>query len=308
MTEAQRHARNKAILAELYPAFADAALGTVRLLESWGERPRLQDGWRDPKEQAALVAAKLSKVRWSLHSTTGPNGERHALAVHIYDDDAPLAPGKPYLLKLLAAALENGLTTGALFDLPAALTERAVELARGHRWDEDWKVGWDSLHVEPQGLTEEQVKAGVRTWPTMTAHQRQLAVGAEAAPPPVVTSGELGNRVRNTLSLPPLDRVRGPDGSYTQLHADVAYTLARKLAAGGSFDDLDFSVQDRIRKQFPTAVVYAMWQLVMDTAAAAGIMGTAEAFGYFARVHGDPYQLVTAELRKFILDWKVAPR
>jgi uncharacterized protein (TIGR02594 family) len=130
---------------------------------------------------------------------------------------------------------------------------------------------------------------------------------AAAAPSPAVTSSELGDRVRNTLSLPPLDRVQGPDGSYTQLHSDVAYTMARKLAAGGSFADLDFSVRDRILRHFPTAVTLAARQLVMDTAAAAGVVGTAEAFGYFQRVHGDPFQLVEAEIQKYLLEWRAAP-
>jgi hypothetical protein len=179
--------------------------------------------------------------------------------------------------------------------------------AEGWTWGGDFQRP-DPMHFE--AVSHIAVGAGTGP-PSGAAAESPFSSGkpATAAPSPTATtSDELGDRVLATRSLPPLDRVAGPDGSYTQLHSDVAYTMARKLAAGGSFDDLDFSVQDRIRKQFPTAAVYAMRQLVMDTAAAAGIMGTAEAFGYFLRVHGDPFQLLEAELRKFILEWKVAPR
>jgi hypothetical protein len=320
VTESQRKARNETILKELWPPLATRVRTILALLEGWGVRPRLQDGWRSLAEQQEKVRLRLSEVPWSLHNATGADGRKEALAVHVYDDDAPLNPSPAYLLKLLNAARQVGCTTGLLFGLPAAQKARVVELADLQLWSAEYKPGWDALHVEPHGLTEAEAKAGVRPWsnelagggngpPSGASGEAAIPSPAPtaAAPSPAATS-ELGDRVRNTLSLPPLDQVQGPDGSYSQLHADVTYTLARKIAAGGSFGDLDFSVQDRIRKQFPAAVTLAARQLVMDTAAAVGIMGTAEAFGYFLRVHGDPFQLLEAELRKFILEWKVAPR
>jgi hypothetical protein len=130
-----------------------------------------------------------------------------------------------------------------------------------------------------------------------------------AAPSPAATTAEpgLGDRVRNTLSLPPLDRVQGPNGSYSQLHADVTYTLRRHLEAGGTWDTLDRSVAQRIWGGYLVAHAAGMLQLVREKALAANIVGQVEAFNWFTRVHGDPFLLLMAEARRLLIDWKARP-
>lgn len=324
MTEAQRYARNEAILAELWPPLATRVRTILSLLEGWGHRPRLQDGWRSLEDQKEKVRLRLSEVPWSLHNATGAGGRKEALAVHVYDDDAPLNPTPAYLLKLLNAARQVDCTTGLLFGLPATQKARVVELADLQLWSADYKPGWDALHVEPQGLTEADARAGVRPWadefsaassgngpPSGATGGAAIPSPATpaAAPEPVATSSEpgLGDRVRHTLSLPPLDRVQGPNGSYSQLHADVTYTLRRHLEAGGNWDTLDRSVRQRIWGDYLVAHAAGMLQLVREKALAANIVGQVEAFNWFTRVHGDPFLLLMAEARRLLIDWKARP-
>jgi hypothetical protein len=69
-------------------------------------------GWRSIAAQEAAFAAGHSKLKFGFHNVTGANGRPEALAVDLLDDDAPVNPGKPYLLRLAAAAGDAGLVSG----------------------------------------------------------------------------------------------------------------------------------------------------------------------------------------------------
>ncbi len=162
MNEAARQQRNTQRLQELYPTFAARVAAALQELEDEGWRPRIQDAWRSVAAQEAAFAAGHSKLKFGFHNVTGATGRPEALAVDMLDDDAPLNPGKPYLLRLAAAAEQAGLVSGIRWGLSPKL-RRAIDTAIALReWQAPVKIGWDPTHLEPLGLTVAQARAGAR--------------------------------------------------------------------------------------------------------------------------------------------------
>jgi hypothetical protein len=162
MNEAARTQRNQSRLQELYPSFAARVAAVIAELEDEGWRPRIQDSWRSMAAQEAAYGAGHSKLKFGFHNVTGADGRPEALAVDMLDDDAPLNPGKPYLLRLAAAADHAGLVSGIRWGLSTKLA-RAVDAAILHReWHAPVKIGWDPTHLEPRGLTVAQARSGQR--------------------------------------------------------------------------------------------------------------------------------------------------
>ena len=162
MKEAERKARNAQRLAECHPAFAARLRRIITQLEGVGIRPRIQDAWRSPEDQLTAYLNGNSKVKFGFHNVTGSDGRREALAVDLLDDDASLAPGAPYVLRLAAAAAAEGLATGALWGLPAKLKSGTAAAIAAGNFDAPVKIGWDPCHVEPTGITIAQAKVGKR--------------------------------------------------------------------------------------------------------------------------------------------------
>jgi hypothetical protein len=162
MNETDRRQRNRSRLLELHPRFARRVTAVIDEMESEGWRPRIQDAWRSPQAQAAAFAAGHSKLRFGFHNITGAGGRPEALAVDLLDDDAPLTPGKPYLLRLAAAAGHAGLQTGIRWGLNTALARAIDQAIVDREWQAPVKIGWDPTHLEPTGLTVAQARAGQR--------------------------------------------------------------------------------------------------------------------------------------------------
>lgn len=99
---------------------------------------------------------------FGFHNVTGANGNPKALAIDLLDDNAPLKPGKPYILKLAAAAEAEGLTTGIRWDVPPNLVVGIEAAIANQDWLANVKIGWNPLHVEPIGITVSQAGAGKR--------------------------------------------------------------------------------------------------------------------------------------------------
>lgn len=162
MQEPARLARNAQRLAELHPSFAARLKRVIQRLENEGLRPRIQDAWRSPEEQKKAFDAGHSKLLFGFHNVTGAGGKPEALAVDLLDDNAPLNPGKPYILKLAAAAQAEGLATGVHWGVPAGLLQAIDAAIAMQDWKADVKIGWDPLHVQPKGITVAQARAGQR--------------------------------------------------------------------------------------------------------------------------------------------------
>jgi len=160
--EAARNARNTDRLAQLHPNFRERVARVITSLEDQGLRPRIQDAWRSPQDQRAAFEAGRSQLLYGFHNVTAADGTPEALAVDLLDDRHPLNPGKPYLLRLAAAAAAAGLVTGIRWGLPAKLV-RAVETAIATAdWTADVKIGWDPTHLEPVGVSVADARSGQR--------------------------------------------------------------------------------------------------------------------------------------------------
>lgn len=162
MDEAAREARNESRLKECHSAFAARLKRVIDRLEGMNLRPRIQDAWRSPAEQRKAFETGHSKLLFGFHNVTGMNGEKESLAVDLLDDDAPLSPGTPYILRLAAAARAEGLSTGVLWGLPTKLRKATDAAITAGDFDAPVKVGWDPCHVEPTGITVAQAKSGER--------------------------------------------------------------------------------------------------------------------------------------------------
>jgi hypothetical protein len=158
MEESARKARNAQRMTTLYPTFAARYARVIQRLEDDGLRPRIQDAWRSPEDQLAAFNSGHSKLKFGFHNVTSATGKPEALAVDLLDDNAPMAPGKPYILKLAAAAAAEGLSTGVRWGLPAAMGEAIDRAIAAQNWKAPVKVGWDPLHVEPTGMTPQEAQ------------------------------------------------------------------------------------------------------------------------------------------------------
>jgi hypothetical protein len=162
MNEAARRQRNQQRLLELYPTFARRVAALIAELESEGWRPRIQDAWRSPQAQRAAWESGHSKLQWGFHNATGAGGRPEALAVDLLDDDAALNPGKPYLLRLAAAAEDAGLVTGIRWGLGKMAVTRH---RRRHRPPRMELAGEDRLGPHACRARGPDGGAGAR-WPT----------------------------------------------------------------------------------------------------------------------------------------------
>jgi hypothetical protein len=162
MKESDRKKRNNDRLVELYPTFGARVEKVIADLETTGIRPRIQDAWRSPADQAIAFETHHAKVRFGFHNVTARDGGPEALAVDMLDDDHPLGPTKSYLLHLAASAQKAGLMTGIRWGVPKKLVGAIDTAIASQGWDADVKIGWDPTHIQPVGITIAQAKSGQR--------------------------------------------------------------------------------------------------------------------------------------------------
>ncbi|HET6975706.1 MAG TPA: hypothetical protein VFI24_05260 [Pyrinomonadaceae bacterium] len=162
MNEANRKQRNTDRIAELWPSFGQKIRAVIEALEAEGLRPRIQDAWRSPQDQLKAFNTGHSQLKFGFHNVTGANGKKESLAVDVLDDNKPLNIGTEFLLHLAAAAEAQGLTTGIRWKVPANLVKGIDDAIANEDWEAPVKVGWDPTHVQPNGITPSEAKAGKR--------------------------------------------------------------------------------------------------------------------------------------------------
>jgi hypothetical protein len=162
MLEADRKLRNQNMLQEMYPYFRTRVAALLQEMESYGYRPRIQEAWRSVETQMSYYRQGLTKLQYSFHTVTGANGTKEALAADILDDDRPDGVKLPYIIHLAAAAKNNGLTTGAYFDLAPDKVVALDAAIAAKNWSAPVYIGWDPLHVQITGMTPDDAKAGKR--------------------------------------------------------------------------------------------------------------------------------------------------
>ena len=161
--DSERAAMNRKRLLKMYPTMRPKIEAVIRDMEGKGWKPVI-DGQvhRTPAEQAALKAKGVSKVSYSYHTVTGPNGRPESLAADIVDVrygwDAP----PKYWLQLAACAEAHGLTTGIRWGLNKVKRALLESILRKKDWGAKYAMGWDAAHVEAKGIGLSQAKAGKR--------------------------------------------------------------------------------------------------------------------------------------------------
>jgi hypothetical protein len=183
MHETDRENRNTTRLQEMYPAFRVRVEAVLKEMEALGYRPRIQDAWRSPSEQMQAFRLGYSQVQYGFHNVTGAKGEKEALAADILDDDRPLTASTEYKLHLAAAAEENGLITGIRWGLSDKYIEIIDEAIAAQNWQAPTHLGWDPMHVEVNGISIREAKAG----------KRPLMPGEPGPVEPTVPSGGAGH-------------------------------------------------------------------------------------------------------------------
>lgn len=162
MTDNELAARNMAMLRQCHPVFSDRVGRILMAMEAMGYRPRIQEAYRSPQDEAAAKAAGHSEVVWSFHNATDDAGNPSALAVDLLDDDHPLQPPSAYLLRLAAVASRHLCETGILWGLSAPLRANLQAAIKAGQWTAVLPMGWDPTHVQPSDVTLQQAKRGLR--------------------------------------------------------------------------------------------------------------------------------------------------
>lgn len=161
MTEEARVVRNRQRMGELNPVFRHRLSTVIALMQRDGYRPRIQEAWRSPDVQLAAFHSGHSMLRFGFHNVTTADGRPDALAADVLDDDAPLEPRRTFVLALAKYARANGLDTGVDWGLPESIRAALnAAIAKSEPWE--GKIGWDPLHVQWDGITIQQVMAGLR--------------------------------------------------------------------------------------------------------------------------------------------------
>jgi hypothetical protein len=164
MTQTQRQALNAARLLKTNEKVRPKFAAILKDLESHGWQPLIDAGvWRSPSEQLAKVKAGFSKVRWSFHNATTPDGKPDALAVDITDARWGWDSPKAFWLMLAASAEAHQLTTGIYWGLNKARRDAIHEaIAKRNFSNPQISTGWDEAHVEPKNLTITAARLGAR--------------------------------------------------------------------------------------------------------------------------------------------------
>ena len=197
MLEQDRLARNQQKLTEMYPTFRTRVEALLKELEGYGLRPRIQESWRSAADQMEAFRTGHSQVMYGFHNVTGITGTKEALAADIIDDNDPLSINLPYVLHLLAAAENNGLTTGIYWNISAD-SEAAIHTAIATKnWGAKVKIGWDPMHVEATGLTTAEAKAGKRPYETVVPPPPPDNPPPTDNPPPSTGEKTVHYRVQN---------------------------------------------------------------------------------------------------------------
>ncbi len=153
--------RLRLVATTLRPRIADL----LHRLEVRGYRPLIaEDVWRSPERQRELHREGRSKVAWSFHCATNPDGTPGSLAVDIVDAGLGWDAGRAFWIALGAAARTEGLNWGGYFGLHAepALKARLDQALRELDADPSIKLGWDPAHVEARDLSLSEAWAGTR--------------------------------------------------------------------------------------------------------------------------------------------------
>lgn len=165
VAEAERTRLNGLRLRLVATSLRPRIMDLLHRLETRGYHPLIaEDVWRSPERQRQLHREGRSKMAWSFHCATNPDGTPGSLAVDIVDAGLGWGAGRAFWIALGAAARTEGLNWGGTFGLNAepALKARLDQALRELDADPSIKLGWDPAHVEAKDLSLSEAWAGAR--------------------------------------------------------------------------------------------------------------------------------------------------
>jgi len=160
--DADRLLRNETRLTEMHPAFRVLVVRILKELEENGYRPRIQEAWRSLDRQLELFKGGYSKTTFGYHNLTAEDGTKEAFAADILNDDDPFGRPLDYILHLVAAAERNGCTTGIRWGFTDEKSIIIDQALADENWQAQLQIGWDPFHVQIEGITFEELRAGKR--------------------------------------------------------------------------------------------------------------------------------------------------
>ena len=174
-SEYRRKQDNSIRLQKLHEYMRPKVAHILTDLEMHGYRPLIDfQVYRTPAQQAALKRKGVSKVSYSFHNVTGKNGRPESLAADITNIEWGWTGPKqvkaqdrylymtPFWLKLASAAQNHDLTTGIYWGLNTKQRQAIRTAIVNRKFDAKLKLGWDTAHVQPVGITIPEARRGVR--------------------------------------------------------------------------------------------------------------------------------------------------
>jgi hypothetical protein len=163
---------NERRIAELHPPLRPKVRAIIKDLEGHKDqdgnplKPIILEAWRSPTRQRQLLKRRVTTVTWGFHCAVTPTGKPDALAADIVSFpqfwDAP----RPFWMKLAAYADAHNLGTGARWFGKKKTSARDLanfnKALANRNWNYQGRVGWDLPHVQANGVSIAQARAGKR--------------------------------------------------------------------------------------------------------------------------------------------------
>jgi len=168
-SEQIRKRDNATRLEKINPALRPKVGAILADLEEHKYQPLIDSGvWRSPSQQAAKVAAGVSKTQFSFHTATTKDGKPDALAADITNKPwgwKSTKENRVFWLKLASSAQAHGMTTGIYWGLSQANRDKLRAAIKARNWNYTGPLGWDTAHAEVVGISIMQAKVGKRPQP-----------------------------------------------------------------------------------------------------------------------------------------------
>jgi hypothetical protein len=161
---ADRQKTNAARLQKIDYALRPKVRAVISDLEGHNWQPLIDASvWRSPAQQLEKFNKGYSKVKWSYHNATTPDGKAAALAADITDARWGWDSPRAFWLQLAASARAHNLHSGIYFGLSKA-QRAALDVVISSRDFENRRVatGWDEAHVEVRGISLLAARLGKR--------------------------------------------------------------------------------------------------------------------------------------------------
>lgn len=163
MTKQERDKLNAQRLQKVYVTLRPKLQAVLDDMEGHGWQPLIDAAvHRTPAEQLALFNKGYSKTKFSFHNCTGKGNTPESLAADITDARHGWSSPSKFWLMLTASAEAHGLSTGIRWGLSKAERQTIDKALASRNFDAKINLGWDTAHVEVQGISLLAARLGKR--------------------------------------------------------------------------------------------------------------------------------------------------